>query len=140
MVNVLPVVTRLAVPGFCIDAHVVAKQAVEADVFETDFVLAQLQLLLPVGAETLGGAASADALAKHFRVRPFHRLPVRRYDPDGLWRVSSSAGASRNTRQPGNHGGENQNRELNGRIHVEIEDKAKPTCLRVNQSLPSAKR
>lgn len=52
-----------------VNAHVVVQQAMHADVAETDLLLHQGQLCLPVGAQSFIGAARADALLPHRTVR-----------------------------------------------------------------------
>ena len=78
LIDVLPVVDRLAVRAFLVDAHVVVEKAVEADVTKTDVALDLGELLLPVGAQTFVGAPGTDAVLPDAAGRAFHGGPNRR--------------------------------------------------------------
>ena len=77
-INVLPVMDGGAVLVFGINAHVVVEQSVKADVMKTDFVLAEFQLALPIGSQSLVGTAGADALAPDVAARALDGLIIRR--------------------------------------------------------------
>ena len=67
-VDVLPVVDRVTLAVFLVDAHVVVQQAVHADVLEPDLLLDECELCLPVRAQSLVGPARADALLEDLAV------------------------------------------------------------------------
>ena len=76
LIDVLPVVDRLAVRAFLVNAHVVVEEAVEADVTKTDVALDLGELLLPVGAQAFVGAPGTDAVLPDAAGRTFHGGPV----------------------------------------------------------------
>jgi hypothetical protein len=67
---------RLAIPAFGINAHVIRKQPVKTDLPESNFILAKLQLPLPLGAQPLIRAPRANAFVKQLRRRPLDLIPV----------------------------------------------------------------
>jgi hypothetical protein len=72
LVNVLPVVLRIALPVFFVNAHVVTEQTVHADVFKTTFTMRVSQLPLPVGAQAFVRPPGTDTFLEHRVQRSLH--------------------------------------------------------------------
>ncbi len=64
-IDVLPVVDGTAVLVLAVDAHVIAQQAVHAQIAEPAFLLDEGQLLLPVGPQSFVRASRANAEIEH---------------------------------------------------------------------------
>lgn len=62
IVDVLPVVNRLA-PDFTIYTHIVMKEAMETQIAEATLIHAQLELFLPVRAQTFVRPAGSNTAA-----------------------------------------------------------------------------
>src|SRR6185369_11555215 len=70
-VDVLKVIDGLPVGVFGVDAHLILKQSVKANVFEAALAVDQSEIPLPVGAESFSGASCTDNFAKEFVVWSF---------------------------------------------------------------------
>ena len=89
LINVLPVVFRLAVLALPVNPHVVAEQTVHADVFKTAFAMRVSQLPLPVGAQAFVGPPGPDTLLEHRVHRSLHLPEIGGDDAVGGRRIGA---------------------------------------------------